>query len=135
MSLFFKQPCIPLGKIKHTPDFFFVIYDAKAHVLKPVFPEDIRALTGTQPFVKEAPVNLVFVADFSKIGRAKEEDKIFYSAADTGFISQNVYLFCASEGLATVVRGLVDRPVLAKAMGLRPDQRVILAQSVGYPGK
>ena len=111
------------------------LYDAKTHVLNPVLAEDIRALTGTQQFVKEAPVNLVFVADFSKIGRAKEEDKVFYSATDTGFISQNVYLFCASEGLATVVRGLVDRPSLAKAMGLREDQRVILAQSVGYPKK
>ena len=109
------------------------LYDAKTHVLNPVLAEDIRALTGTQPFVKEAPVNLVFVADFSKIGRAKDEDKVFYSATDTGFISQNVYLFCASEGLATVVRGLVDRPALAKAMGLRPDQRITLAQSVGYP--
>ena len=64
-----------------------------------------------------------------------DDDKVFYSAADTGFISQNVYLYCASEGLATVVRGLVDRPVLAKAMRLRPDQRVIFAQSVGYPKK
>ena len=64
---------------------------------------------------------------------AAEADKTFSAAADTGFISQNVYLFCASEGLATVVRGLVDRPALAKAMGLREDQRIVLAQSVGYP--
>jgi SagB-type dehydrogenase family enzyme len=111
------------------------LYDAKAHALKPVLAEDIRALTGRQPFVQEVPVDLVYVADFSRMGNAKVEDKIFYSAADTGFISQNVYLYCASEGLATVVRGLVDRPALAKAMKLRPDQRVILAQSVGYPKK
>ena len=111
------------------------LYDAKAHALKPVLAEDIRALTGRQPFVQEAPVNLVYVADFSRMGKAKADEKVFYSAADTGFISQNVYLYCASEGLATVVRGLVDRPALAKTMGLRPDQRVILAQSVGYPRK
>jgi len=110
------------------------LFDAKAHDLKPVLPKDIRALTGRQEFVKNAPVNLVYVADFAKMRKGTPEaDKILYSAADTGFISQNVYLFCASEGLATVVRGLVDRPALAKAIGLREDQRVILAQTVGYP--
>ncbi len=111
------------------------IYDAKAHTLKPVLAEDIRALTGRQPFVQEAPVNLIFVADFSKMGKGKEDQKAFYSATDTGFISQNVYLYCASEGLATVVRGAVDKPAMAKVMNLRPDQKVILAQSVGYPKK
>ncbi len=95
----------------------------------------LSAMTGRQPFVQEAPVNLVYVADFSKMGKAKVDDKVFYSAAGTGFISQNVYLYCASEGLATVVRGLVDRPALMKVMRLRPDQRIILAQSVGYPKK
>ena len=103
--------------------------------MKPILAEDIRFLTGRQPFVQEAPVNLVYVADFSRMGKRKVDDKVFYSAADTGFISQNVYLYCASEGLATVVRGLIDRPALAKVMKLRPDQRVILAQTVGYPQK
>jgi len=111
------------------------LYDAKAHQLQPVLAEDLRALTGTQPFVRDAPVNLIFVADFSKMGKSSDENKVFYSAADTGFISQNVYLFCASEGLATVVRGSVDKPGLAAAMKLRPEQRVILAQTVGYPKK
>jgi nitroreductase len=67
--------------------------------------------------------------------RTAQEDKNRYSAADTGFISENVYLFCASEGLATVGRGSIDRAVLAKAMKLRPDQKIILAQTVGYPEK
>jgi nitroreductase len=97
--------------------------------------EDLRAATGTQSFVGEAPVNLIYVADFAKLTAGPEETKILYSSADTGFVSQNVYLYCASEGLATVVRGSVDRPALAKAMGLRPEQRIVLAQSVGYPKK
>ena len=59
----------------------------------------------------------------------------FHSAADTGYISQNGYLFCASEGLATGVRASIDRPVLAKALKLRADQKIILAQSAGYPKK
>jgi SagB-type dehydrogenase family enzyme len=111
------------------------LYDAKEHQLLTVLEEDIRADTGKQGFVKTAPINLVYVADFSKIGAGNNEDKIFYSAADTGFISQNVYLFCASSGLATVVRGYVDKSALEKKMGLRPDQKVILAQTVGYPKK
>ena len=109
------------------------LYDASPHVLRPILREDIRALTGLQSFVKKAPVNLIFVADYSKMGQASDEDKDFYSAANTGFISQNVYLYCASQGLATVVRGLIDRPALAEAMGLKSDQKVILAQTVGYP--
>lgn len=108
------------------------LFDPKAHDLKLIDGNDFRALTGKQDFVKSAPVNLVFVADFAKMGKASDADKVLYSATDTGFVSQNVYLFCASEGLATVVRGNVDRPVLAKAMGLRDDQHIILTQTVGY---
>ncbi len=111
------------------------LYDAKTHALLPVLAGDLRALTGEQPYVQHAPVNLVYVADFSRMGDAEREVKSFCSAADTGFISQNVYLYCASEGLATVVRGLIDRPALEKAMKLRPDQKVTLAQCVGYPRK
>lgn len=110
------------------------VYDAKALLLKPVLRGDLRATTGTQPFVKDAPMNLVYVADLAKTrGSAAERD--LFVAADVGFIAENVYLFCASEGLATVVRGSIDRPALATAMHLRPDQRIVLAQTVGYPGK
>jgi SagB-type dehydrogenase family enzyme len=109
------------------------LYDAKANLLKTVVKEDVRALTGSQTFVKEAPVNLIYVSDLARTNRASSEDRDLYTGADAGFISQNVYLFCASEGLATVVRGSVDRPALAKAMKLRPEQRIVLAQSVGKP--
>lgn len=111
------------------------LFDAKAHALTPVLSEDIRALTGTQPYVKEAAINLVYVSDFSKFAKVANENRIFYAAADAGFISQNVYLYCASEGLATVVRASIDKEKLAKVMKLRPDQKIILAQSVGYPKK
>ncbi|MFA6218089.1 MAG: SagB/ThcOx family dehydrogenase [Candidatus Omnitrophota bacterium] len=109
------------------------LYDAKENSLIPVVSTDIRELTGKQPFVKNAPLNLVFVADLSKMSKLSNENKDFYAATDTGFISQNVYLFCASAGLATVVRGSIDKPALAKAMKLRPDQKIIMAQTVGYP--
>jgi SagB-type dehydrogenase family enzyme len=109
------------------------LYDVKQHGLKQIFKQDIRALTGKQPFVGEAPVNLIYVADFSRMGGANAEEKNFYSAADTGFISQNVYLYCAAEGLATVVRALIDKEELAKAMKLPAWQKIMLSQSVGYP--
>ena len=107
------------------------IYEPKQHVLKLVLREDIRAITGKQDFVAVAPLNLIYVADYSRMDKTST-DKEFYSAADTGFISQNVYLYCASENLATVVRGWVDKEALAKAMNLDPEQRIILAQTVGY---
>jgi nitroreductase len=109
------------------------LYDAKAHALKPIINQDIRALTGKQSFVAEAPVALIYVVDFKKMGNVTDEEKKFYSATDTAFISENVYLFCASEGLATVVRGSIDKEALGKAMKLNDNQRIILAQSVGYP--
>jgi len=62
-----------------------------------------------------------------------DENKKLYSSTDTGFIAQNVYLYCASKGLATGVRGMVDREALAKEMKLRDEQKIILVQAVGYP--
>ena len=111
------------------------LYDVKEHVLKKLLDEDLRAVTGSQDFVKIVPLNLVYVGDFAKITRGTVEDKRFYSGTHAGFISQNVYLYCASEGLATVVRGLVDREAVSKALKLRSDQYVTWAQSVGYPKK
>jgi SagB-type dehydrogenase family enzyme len=111
------------------------VYDAKGNKLDPILAGDVRGAAGVQPFVKDAPVNLVYVADFAKTGKSSAEDRNFYTGADVGFIAQNVYLFCASEGLAVVVRGSVDRAALAKLMKLRPDQKILLAQTVGYPKK
>lgn len=108
-------------------------YDAAAHALRPTVSGDLRRLTGLQDFVGRAPLNLVYVANLSRMTDASTEDRAFFLAADAAFIAQNVYLFCAAESLATVVRGLVDRKALAAAMGLRPDQRIVLAQTVGYP--
>ena len=111
------------------------VYDAKANALEPVLAGDFRAATGTQSFVRDAAVNLVYVSDPSKTGGVASSEAEMYTAADVGFIAQNVYLYCASEGLATVVRASIDKPALAKTLNLRPEQKIILAQSVGYPKK
>ncbi len=111
------------------------LYESKTHTLQPILSEDIRGNTGVQPFVKEVPVNLIYVADYTKMTRASDTSKVAYASADAAFMAENVYLFCASEGLATVVRGSFDREALSKIMKLRPEQRIVLTQSVGYPKK
>jgi SagB-type dehydrogenase family enzyme len=110
------------------------LYDPLKNTLEPVVGEDLRAQTGIQRTASLAAINLVYVADYTKISdKAAEDLQEFYTAADCGFISQNVYLFCASAGLGTVVRAYIDREALADAMKLRKTQRIILAQSIGYP--
>jgi nitroreductase len=112
------------------------LWDAKANTLMPVAAGDLRAATGTQPFPATAPVNLVYVADMGKAGRpATDPQQMVNVGADTGFIAENAYLYCASAGLATVVRASVPKETLAKALKLRDTQVIVLAQTVGYPKK
>ncbi|MCU0614910.1 MAG: SagB/ThcOx family dehydrogenase [Desulfobacterales bacterium] len=110
-------------------------YDAKTTTLVAHKQGDFRALTGTQEFAHKAPLNLVYVVDTTKMTGASSTDISLYAAADVGFICQNVYLFCASEGLGTVVRGSVNREVLAKALALPGHKKIIFAQTVGFAGK
>jgi nitroreductase len=123
------------------------VYDAKANLLNPVVAEDVRSLSGRQypppgvpvnlvPPLDEAPVNLIYVYDGLKKSKLGSEEENLYQAFNhTGYISQNVYLFCASEGLATIVRLWFDKPALEKKMKLRSEQYAYLVQSVGYPRK
>lgn len=108
-------------------------YAATEHTLQLVVAADLRAVTGMQDYVGIAPLNLVYVADLDKMVDATPEKRALYSATDTGFVAQNVYLYCAAAGLACVVRGWIDRDKLGPALGLRPSQRITLAQTVGYP--
>ncbi|MBK7593201.1 MAG: SagB/ThcOx family dehydrogenase [Betaproteobacteria bacterium] len=107
-------------------------YDARDHALRLVVSRDLRAATGVQGFAATAPLDLVYVADFRKMVDASADDRTFYAAADAGFVAQNVYLYCATAGLGGVVRGLIDRRKLAPALQLRIEQRIVLAQTVGY---
>jgi hypothetical protein len=113
------------------------LYDADQHVLKVLGKEDVRAVSGMQDFVKSAPLNLIYVADFAKAKGFDGTGEIMptaeiWSFAGTGAISQNVYLFCASEGLACIVRAMVDSDAISKTLHLRPDQKVMLAQTVAH---
>ena len=108
-------------------------YDPKRHALLPHSRADIRAQTGQQDFVGTAPLNLIYVAHGERMEDISPEERRLYSSVDSGFIGQNVYLFCASEGLATVFRGAVDTAKLGQTMQLGAGQFVTFAQTVGYP--
>src|SRR5664280_1263371 len=109
------------------------VYEPKSHKLLPYMKEDFRAQTGLQDFVGTAPLNLVYVAHGERMTDVTPEERRLYACVDASFIGQNVYLFCASEGLATVFRGAVDGPKLGKALNLPDQQFVTFAQTVGYP--
>jgi SagB-type dehydrogenase family enzyme len=108
------------------------VYQAKTHSLSLVTRVDARRVTGYQDFVDEAPLDLVYVADQAHMKMVSQTDRDIYSAACAGAIAQNVYLYCASVGLITVLRGWLDRAAIAKALGLSEHEHVLLAQTVGY---
>lgn len=105
------------------------------HSLEIVIRGDFRSYCGGQDFVATAPLNLVYVADLSKTDQKDYSVEPLASYTNAGFIAQNVYLFCASEGLGTVVRGWVDKEALHSKFQLKPSQKIILAQTAGFPKK
>jgi len=108
-------------------------YDGKAHRLTQILTDDVRAETGMQDFVAAAPLNLIYVADGRRLEGASADEKRLWAYTDSGFIGQNVYLFCASEGLATMFRASLDRSRLAKTLQLPETKFITCLQTVGYP--
>ena len=108
------------------------VYDAGSNKLTQVTADDVRALGGTQAFATNAPVILVLVADLGRMGNGSDAGKRDMAFINAGYISQNAYLYCASEGLATGARASVDRKALGSRLKLRPEQLIVLGQSVGY---
>ena len=108
-------------------------YDAAAHELRLVAASDLRRVTGYQDFVDEAPMDLVYVADHARMRLVPVGQRESYASVAAGAIAQNVYLFAAGNGLATVIRAWIDRAAIADALGLTHDQQVLLSQTVGYP--
>jgi nitroreductase len=109
------------------------LYDAKSHSLRLVAASDLRRVTGYQDFVDDAPLDLVSVADHSRMRMVPVASRESYASVAAGAIAQNVYLYAASSGLATVLRAWIDRAAIADALGLTHDQQVLLSQTVGYP--
>ncbi len=90
-------------------------------------------MTGYQDFVDEAPLDLVYVADHTRMAMVPVAQREAFAYAAAGAIAQNVYLFAASSGLATVIRAWIDREAIANALGLTHDQQVLLSQTIGFP--
>lgn len=111
------------------------LYDAAAHALQRVAACDLRRVTGYQDFVGDAPLDLVFVADHARMRMVPAAQRESYAAVAAGAIAQNIYLFAAANGLATVIRAWIDRGAIADALGLTHDQQVLLSQTLGYPAK
>ncbi len=121
------------------------LYDAVPHRLVPVITGDVRGKLGAhgrRNAAATAPVNLVFVADIAKYKKAPFQEpglkdpeifKSYYNIA-TGLIAGNVYLYAASIGLAAWFHNC-DKETLASILNLRPEQRVLYAQTVGYPAE
>jgi SagB-type dehydrogenase family enzyme len=110
------------------------LYDEQDHQLVQVLSKDIRESIGTQKMMRSAPVGLIYVTDYSRMTNflfRNEERRWFFSGTDTGFISQNVYLYCAAAKLSTVVLGLVNRDKLHGIMGLKENEKVVCTQVVG----
>ncbi|KAA6300927.1 MAG: hypothetical protein EZS26_002914 [Candidatus Ordinivivax streblomastigis] len=101
------------------------VYDAKENLLIQKVKGDFRSKTGKQEFVSVAPLNLVYVVDLTK-------NSAEGAAINVGFVSQNVYLYCASAGLGTVVRGFFDKEEVTSALQLSEQEVPVLTQTVGY---
>jgi nitroreductase len=96
---------------------------------------DFRASCGTQEFVKTAPLNLIYIANYNVFKGRNEtsaEEKLWLASLDAGHCSQNVYLYCASEGLKCVVRAGAKEKELLQTIGLNDKYQFIVAQTVGY---
>jgi len=109
------------------------LYVPERHELLPYLPADLRARTGLQDFVGRAPLELVYVAHGERMHNVAPEERRLYASVDAAFIGQNVYLFCASEGLGSVFRGALDHAGLARLLSLHGEQFVTFVQTVGYP--
>ena len=110
------------------------LYDEKNHQLVQILSKDIRENIGTQKMMRSAPVGLIYVSDYSKMTNflfRDDDQRWFFSGTDTGFISQNVYLYCAAAKLSTVVLGLVNRDKLHEIMRLKECEKVVCTQVVG----
>jgi SagB-type dehydrogenase family enzyme len=109
------------------------LYDSAANQLQLIVSSDLRSITGYQDFVDEAPLDLVFVADYNRMKLVPVAFRESYASVAAGAISQNVYLFAAGNGLATVIRAWIGREAIADALGLSHDHQLLLSQTVGYP--
>ena len=124
LTLYVFMKC---GTFKYCPD---------KNELLPVKEGDNRELAGLQPFVKDAALNIVIVSDFKATNpykfELKDEQRLECGLLDAAHCCQNVYLYCASEGLKCVERGSYDKEKLSKLLNLDEKTKIMITLSVGY---
>ncbi len=115
------------------------LYNASEHGLSVINTKDIRGLVATQEYAKSSPVHLVYVADYDKAKTVYpdsfEKGMERWAMMHTGFIGQNVIIYCAANKLTAVVRSFGNRETLRKELHLGENQEIIITQAVGYPPK
>ena len=110
------------------------LYLPKENALQMIYKEDRRSeISERSKMPAEAPVTLLYYANYEKMAGFDEPAREFYGATDAGFVSQNVYLFCAANKLNTVVMGAINRELLNDI--IPGEGKAVLAQPVGYPAK
>jgi hypothetical protein len=130
----------PAARAKYAVDIYVVLpegvylYDVAKHELTPVVKGDFRKQAGMQDFVYIAPVNLVYVLNLKnwqdESRPMPEQKRDRWIAVELGCIAQNVHLYCASEGLGTVIRGMIDEKKFSEVIKVKPEQ-ILMAQTVG----
>lgn len=113
------------------------MYVPEKHALKRIHSLDMHQAVAEQTYVRNAPVSLIYVADFKKFGPHRDNPerealKKQISSTHCGFIGQNVYLFCASTGLNCVFHGWMDGGKIHEMLRLDNRKHVLFGQAIGY---
>ncbi|WP_428940015.1 SagB/ThcOx family dehydrogenase [Fontivita pretiosa] len=113
------------------------LYEPAGHRLLPVAAGDFRQHTGSQAYVHTAPLNLVYVVDLERLNGPgadpMDQSRLRIAGIEVGCMAQNVYLYCASEGLGTTLRTSIQDERFGPVIRARPTQRIIAAQAIGHP--
>ncbi|MBD8388608.1 SagB/ThcOx family dehydrogenase [Dysgonomonas sp. BGC7] len=123
---------VPTSQNKQEMDVYVMLstgvylYDAKENILKLIEKGDLRKALGQPAISENASLSLIYVANLDK---ASNREAGFI---DSGFIAQNVYLYCASTGLGSVVRASFTRPGLHEVLKLTEKQEITIVQAVGH---
>lgn len=107
------------------------LYNAEKNSLELVLKGDHRKEISKQKFFAIAPISIVIVANYDRMKDLKSEDRDFYAAVDCGYVSQNIYLYCAADKLGTVACAYIERDMLSKLLHIK-NGKALLAHPVGH---
>lgn len=106
------------------------LYNAEKNILEPIANGDYRSSISRQPHFKQAPYAIVIAVDYNRMKDFDDEGRNFFSAVDAGYVSQDIYLACASFDLGTVACGAIERDKLNELLKLN-NGKALLAHPIG----